>query len=104
MEGIVKRSGAVGDDVLNVLRRRTEEVDGGDVVDGIPILIDEEIERDSVLPQILNVDQRRQYILAESVVDQDLVDLLVCRSADGAHRLVQIQHLNYALGLLLTEI
>ena len=50
-----------------------------------------------MLPQILNVDQRREYILAESVVDQDLVDLLVRRSADGAHSLVQIQHLNDAL-------
>lgn len=88
MEGIIKPSGGVSDDALHVLRRRTEEVDGGDVVDGIPILIDEEIERDSVLPQILNVDQRRQYILAESVVDQDLVNLLIRRPADGAHRLV----------------
>lgn len=88
MEGIIEPSGGVSDDALHILRRRAEEVDGGDVVDGIPILIDEEIERDSVLPQILNVDQRRQYILAESVVDQDLVNLLIRRPADGAHRLV----------------
>lgn len=97
VEGVIKRSGGVGHDALHVMRCRLEEVDGGDVVDGIPILIDEEIERDSVLPQILDVDQRREYILAESVVDQDLVDLLVRRSADGAHSLVQIQHLNDAL-------
>lgn len=97
MEGVIKRSGGVGDDSLHVLRRRLEEVDGWDVVDGIPILIYEKIERDSVLPQILDVDQRREYILAESVVYQDLVNLLVGRTADCAHSLVQIQHLNDAL-------
>ena len=43
VEGVIKRSGCVGDDPLHVLWCRLEEVDGGDVEDGIPILIDEEI-------------------------------------------------------------
>lgn len=97
MEGVIERSGGVGDDSLQVLRRRLEEVDGRYIVDGIPILINEKIEGDSVLAQILDMDQGREYVLAESVVDQDLVNLLVGRSADCAHSLVQIQHFNDAI-------
>lgn len=97
VEGVVKRSGGVRDDALHVMRRGLEEVYGGDVVYGIAILINEEIEGDAMLTQVLNVDQWRQYVLAKSIVDQHLVDLLVRRSSGTAHRLVQIQHLNNAL-------
>lgn len=97
MEGVVKPSGSVGDNTMHVVRRRLEEVDGGDVVHRIPILIKEKVEGDSMLTQVLNVDQWGQYILAESIVDQDLVDLLVRRSTGDTHCLIQIQHLNNAL-------
>lgn len=97
VEGVVERSGSVGEDALHIGRRGLEEVDGGNVVNGIAILIKEKVEGDAMLTQVLDVDQRRQYILAEPIVDQDLVDLLVRRSGCAAHGLVQIQHPNYTL-------
>lgn len=70
------------------------EVNSRDVADGFAVFVNEEVERDTVFTQILDVDQRRKDVLAELVVDQDLVDFLVCIPA-LFQRLVQIQHPDY---------
>lgn len=104
MECVIESSGGVGDDTLNVMRRRLEEVHRGDIVHRVPILVEEEVEGDAMLAQVLDMDERREYVLAKPVVDQDLVHLFVSVSTGVAHRLVQIQHPDYALCLLPTEI
>lgn len=80
VEGIVERSGGIGSDAVNVGLSGSDEVDGGDVVDGLAVLVDEEVEGNAVLAEVLDVDQRREDVLAELVEDQDLVHLFVRRS------------------------
>lgn len=80
VEGIVERSGGVGGDAVNVGLSGSDEVDGGDVVDGLAVLVDEEVEGNAVLAEVLDVDQGREDVLAELVEDQDLVHLFVRRS------------------------
>ncbi|KAI8565829.1 hypothetical protein RHMOL_Rhmol03G0291800 [Rhododendron molle] len=55
LERIVERSGGGGDEV-DVGQNGLDEVDYGDVVDGLVVLVDEEVEGNAVLPEILDVD------------------------------------------------
>lgn len=59
---------------------RADEVDGGDVGDGLARFVDEEEESDAVLAEVFDVDERRENVLGRFVVDQDLVYLFVCHS------------------------
>lgn len=43
LEGIVERSRGIGDDSLNVEVSGLDEVDGGDIVDRLAVLVDEEV-------------------------------------------------------------
>lgn len=87
MKGVVQKLGGVGNDALDVGVGWLDKVDGRNVVDWFAILVDEEVEGDAVLAEVLYVDERRQYVLAETVVDEDLVHLLVgCPT--GIHRLI----------------
>lgn len=88
MERVVEGPRGVGDDAVHIWRGGLEEVDSWDVVDGIAILIKEEVEGDTMLTQVLDVDQGGEYVLAKSVVDQDLVDVLVCGTSGAADGLV----------------
>lgn len=91
MESVVEGTRGIGDDPLDVGRVGLHEVHGGDVVNRLPILVDEEVEGHAVLAQVLHVDQWGEDVLAELVVDQNLVCFFVRRSA-RACRLVQVQH------------
>lgn len=95
VEGVVERLGGVGDDPVDVGLSGLDEVDGGDVADGFAVLVDEEVEGDSVFAEILDVDERGEDVLAVLVVDQDLVDFLVRCGAALFQWLVQIQHPDY---------
>lgn len=57
MEGVVQRARCVGDDPLEVVVGGLNEVHGGDVVNGVAILVDEEVECDTVFAKILDMDQ-----------------------------------------------
>jgi len=59
---------------------------------GFAILVDEEVERYAVLAEVLNVDQGGEDVLAELVVDEDLVHFLVGRAGGGVERLVEVEH------------
>lgn len=50
------------------------------------------------------MDERRENVLAGFVVDQDLVNFFVRHSCRRVHRLIQIQHPDYAFCLFLPEI
>lgn len=107
MKGIVEGIGGVKDDAAEVVGSWLDEVEGGDVGDGLAVLVDEEVKSDAVLAEVLDVDEGRKDVLAEAIVDQDLVDLLVVAGAGagaGIQRLVQIQHAENAVGLLLPKI
>lgn len=100
MQRIVKGIGGVGDDAVDIVGSRLNEVESGDVGDGLAVLVDEEVKGDAVLAEVLDVDEGREDVLAEAIVDQDLVDLLVVGSAAAAARiewLVQIQHTDNAV-------
>lgn len=103
MKGIVEGIGGVKDDAAEVVGSWLDVVEGGDVRDGLAVLVDEEVKSDAVLAEVLDVDEGRKDVLAEAIVDQDLVDLLVVAGA-GIQRLVQIQHAENAVGLLLPKI
>lgn len=55
---IVKRAGGIGNDPLNIGRGGLEEIDGRDVMDGLAVLVDEEVKGNPMFAQILDVDQR----------------------------------------------
>ena len=77
MEALVERFGGVGNDALHVGLVGLDEINCGNVVNGLAILVDEGVEGDAVLAEVLDVDQRGEDVLAELVVDEDLVDLFV---------------------------
>ena len=98
MEGIVEGIGGVEDDAADVVGSGLDEVEGRDVEDGLAVLVDEEVKGNAVLAEVLDVDEGRKDVLAEAIVDQDLVDLLVVAGAgSGIQRLVQIQHAENAV-------
>lgn len=80
MEALVEGSRSVRNDALHVGLVRLNEIDSGNVVNGFAILVDEEVEGDAVLAEVLDVDQGGEDVLAELVVDEDLVHFLVGRS------------------------
>lgn len=59
MERIIKRVRGVGNDALNVEVSRSDEIDSRNIVNGLAILVNEEIESNAVLTEILHVNQRR---------------------------------------------
>lgn len=81
MKGIVERFRGVGNDPLDVEVIRADKIHSGDIVNGLAVFVDEEVEGNAVLAEVLHVDERRENVLAEFVVDQNLVHLFVCCSA-----------------------
>lgn len=57
VEGVIEMARYVGGEALEVGGRGADEVDSGDVGNGLAILVDEEIEGDAMLAQVLDVDQ-----------------------------------------------
>lgn len=100
MEGGVEARGGVGGDAVDVGGGGAEQVDGGGVGDLLPRLVDVEVERDAVPPELPDAEHRREERDAGGVHHQDLVRLLLLRrphpSADPVRRalqlLVQVQH------------
>jgi hypothetical protein len=67
------------------------EVDGRDVRDGLALRLQDEVQRDAVLAQVVDAQQRRQHILGCLVQDQHLVRL-VGRGHAGGWGGVEVQH------------
>ena len=77
MEALVERFGRVRNDALHVGNVGLDEINRGNVVNRFSILVDEEVEGHAVLAEVLDVDQWGKDVLAELVVDEDLVDIFV---------------------------
>ena len=64
-------------------------------MDRFSILVNEKVKGYTMLAEVFNMDQRGKDVLAELVVDQDLVHVFIS-STRCVNGLVQIQHAGYA--------
>lgn len=92
MERVVEGVRGIGNNATDVVMSGLDEVDSRNVMDRLTVLIKEEVEGDPMLPEVLHVDEGRENVLTEPVIDQDLVHVLIGRSPSGVHWLVQVQH------------
>jgi len=92
VEALVECFRRVRNDALHVGLVRLDEVHRRNVVNGLAILVDEEVEGYAVLAEVLDVDQGGENVLAELIVDEDLVHFLVGRAGGGVERLVEVEH------------
>lgn len=58
MEGIIKRLGGISNDTLYIKMGGLDEVDSRNIMDGLAILIDKEVEGNAVFTEVLDVNQR----------------------------------------------
>ena len=89
MEVIVDGIRGIRDDSFNVLLGRFYKVNSRNIRDWFAVFIDKEVEGHTMLAEILHMDQRGQNVLTELVINQYLVNFLICCSI-CVYRLIQI--------------
>ena len=107
MVRLVEPRGEVGADARDVVRGRPDEVHGRHVVDGLPLVVQTQVQGDAVPAELVDANQRGDHVEAVAIHHQDLVHLRLLRLAlaDGYDPGdVEVEHAVYRILLTLAKL